>query len=340
MYSDIFLKSLLECGLTSNQIEAICDLHDVLYEGLFDSLKDKYHRLKNGYDELARNGNGTIRAVGKGLGMAALGTLGVHGMHAVGHQLGIEDRCNQPAEVEYSTDNAYPDGGVIDVDNPVYDIGDYGLDAKSYDNDALIMDNSVSNEDDDYSSDSSNTVSVINGMTNFILKNATKKARLTENDAKRYAEWILKYSDEFNVDKYYAIALFTTESHFDKDTVSKDNAIGLGQLVPTSGGLDAARLLKMGDNYNEAILFDPETNIKMAIRYFKWCSERPITNGNIDYIVAKYNGGDNRVRDLSDFLSGKITYDEAYKRSNKKFEETFRNYNNFNINYANAKQAF
>lgn len=332
MYSDIFLNSLLECGLTSNQIEAICELHDVLYEGVFDSLKDKYHRLKNG--------NGTIRAVGKGLGITALGTLGVNGMHAAGHQLGIEDRCNRPAEIEYSTNDVHPDGDMINIDNPVYDIGNYKLDAKDYENNALMTDNSAPDENNDNSNETSDTTNVVNGMTSFILKNATKKAHLTENEARRYAEWILKYSDEFNVDKYQAIALFTTESHFDKDAVSKDMAIGLGQLVPHSGGLDAARLLKMGDSYTKEILFDPETNIKMAIRYFKWCTERPITSGNVDYAVAKYNGGDARVRDLREFLAGTITYEEAYNRSNHNFEETFRNYNNFNINYENAKQAF
>ena len=77
----------------------------------------------------------------------------------------------------------------------------------------------------------------------------------------KYSEYVEKYADEYDLDKYVIYAFIKTESGFDPDAVSSTGARGLMQLMETA--FDWVKF-RLGDDddvtYDD--MFDPETNIR------------------------------------------------------------------------------
>ena len=96
----------------------------------------------------------------------------------------------------------------------------------------------------------------------------------------KYADYINKYSEEYQVDPYLVLAVIKTESNFNKEAVSKRDAKGLMQIMDTTGEWAAKEI---GINYFiPSMLFDPELNIKMGCWYLKNLENE--FNENLDYI--------------------------------------------------------
>ncbi|MDU3526906.1 MULTISPECIES: lytic transglycosylase domain-containing protein [Clostridium] len=107
----------------------------------------------------------------------------------------------------------------------------------------------------------------------------------------KYADYINKYSEEYQVDPYLVLAVIKTESNFNKEAVSKRDAKGLMQIMDTTGEWAAKEI---GINYFiPSMLFDPELNIKMGCWYLKNLENE--FNENLDLILAAYNGGSGNV---------------------------------------------
>ena len=104
-----------------------------------------------------------------------------------------------------------------------------------------------------------------------------------------YWPWIKKYSDAHRLDQYLMTALLAQESTFTADVRSSANAVGLMQLIPATARRNAARL---GIPYSSRVLTDPETNIRLGMRYFKDLMDR---FGAAHYALAGYNAGERRV---------------------------------------------
>lgn len=102
-----------------------------------------------------------------------------------------------------------------------------------------------------------------------------------------YKDHIIKYSKIYDVDPALAFAVMREESHFKKDIVSHANAIGLMQIIPSTGKFIAQKL-KIS-KYN---LRDPEDNIKMGTYYLKFL-ERYFKN--TQFILSSYNAGQGRT---------------------------------------------
>ncbi len=99
----------------------------------------------------------------------------------------------------------------------------------------------------------------------------------------------LRYNDvidELSVDKYLLLALIREESHFDPVAVSPANAIGLTQIIPSTGKQIAK---EMGLRFSMSLLFDPVMNIKMGAYYLKKCLK--IFGGEKILALAAYNAG-------------------------------------------------
>ena len=62
-----------------------------------------------------------------------------------------------------------------------------------------------------------------------------------------YKDFINKYAEEYNVDPFLVAAIINVESKYDKDAVSNKGAMGLMQLMPTTGDW-AAEVLQL-ENY-------------------------------------------------------------------------------------------
>lgn len=102
---------------------------------------------------------------------------------------------------------------------------------------------------------------------------------------------ILKYTDEYNVDRYLIAAIIRVESKFYHKAKSSKGAIGLMQISPPTGEW-AAKELGI-ENYTPEKLFDPETNIRIGCWYVSVLEKE--FGYNFKTVVAAYNGGSGNV---------------------------------------------
>ncbi|OYD13823.1 hypothetical protein CH333_09810 [candidate division WOR-3 bacterium JGI_Cruoil_03_44_89] len=99
---------------------------------------------------------------------------------------------------------------------------------------------------------------------------------------------VLKYEVE---NSFLFMALIKQESNFYPGAVSSSNAIGLTQVIPSTGS-GIARELGV-DNFCPESLKDPETSIRFGAHYFNYCLKR--FDGVPEYALAAYNGGPTRT---------------------------------------------
>ena len=87
------------------------------------------------------------------------------------------------------------------------------------------------------------------------------------------------------VDPALVRAVMKTESNFNRYAVSPKGAMGLMQLIPTTGR-----------RYGVRDFFDPQQNVEGGVRYLKFLLQK--FNGNLDLSLAAYNAGENLVERL------------------------------------------
>jgi soluble lytic murein transglycosylase-like protein len=92
-------------------------------------------------------------------------------------------------------------------------------------------------------------------------------------------------SSTHGVDPALVHAVIKTESNFNRWAVSRKGALGLMQLIPSTGR-----------RYGVRDFFDPQQNISGGVRYLKFLLEK--FNGNLDLSLAAYNAGENLVQKL------------------------------------------
>lgn len=98
-----------------------------------------------------------------------------------------------------------------------------------------------------------------------------------------YANEIEVASDYYQVDANLVRAIIHAESHFRKEAISKQGALGLMQLMP-----DTARELGVSDP------FQPEQNIQGGVKHLAKLMKKYY--GNIRMVAAAYNAGEGNVR--------------------------------------------
>ena len=100
------------------------------------------------------------------------------------------------------------------------------------------------------------------------------------------------YSIQNGLDPYLVAALVRQESAFNPSAISRANAVGLMQLLPSTGRL-VSKDLKIR-HFNPAMLTVPGTNLRMGTKYFKGMVDQ---FGAVEYALAAYNAGSDRVID-------------------------------------------
>jgi soluble lytic murein transglycosylase len=96
-----------------------------------------------------------------------------------------------------------------------------------------------------------------------------------------------------SLDPYLVASLIRQESEFNPGAVSHANAYGLMQLLPQVGKGEAkAAHIK---NFSTGSLLVPNLNIQLGTHYFKQMVSQ--YNGQVEYALAAYNAGSNRVDD-------------------------------------------
>ena len=94
------------------------------------------------------------------------------------------------------------------------------------------------------------------------------------------------------MDPYLMAGIIRQESAFNERAVSRANARGLMQILPSTGRTMARRLGLR--SYAVTSLFDPHVNIKMGVVYFKQLLEEH--NNVVEDTLAAYNAGPDRVQ--------------------------------------------
>jgi soluble lytic murein transglycosylase len=108
-----------------------------------------------------------------------------------------------------------------------------------------------------------------------------------------YWETIKEESEKNNLDPYLVASLIRQESEFNPSAISRANAYGLMQMLP-SVGKQMARQEGIS-NFQTYQLLDPETNIRLGTRYLRQTLSK--FGGVTEYALAAYNAGDDRVLD-------------------------------------------
>lgn len=106
-----------------------------------------------------------------------------------------------------------------------------------------------------------------------------------------YWEDLKKSSLSNQLDPYLVASLIRQESEFNPAALSPKNAMGLMQLLPHVGkGMAKQEKIK---RFSTDELFVPNINLQLGTRYFKHMVEH--YNGQIEYALAAYNAGEDRV---------------------------------------------
>lgn len=110
----------------------------------------------------------------------------------------------------------------------------------------------------------------------------------------KYGNVIVKYSTEYSLDPCLVSAVINVESHYKPNAKSSKNAMGLMQITPSTGRW-AAKNLKIS-NFNDDMLFSPETNIRIGCWYLSYLKdEYKSPDSDIKTVLAAYNGGSSNV---------------------------------------------
>jgi soluble lytic murein transglycosylase len=104
---------------------------------------------------------------------------------------------------------------------------------------------------------------------------------------------IKEYSAKNNLDPYLVAALIRQESEYNPGAISRANALGLMQLLPSVGKQMAREEGMTGFDPHQ--LLDPVTNIRLGTRYLRQTLDK--FGGVTEYALAAYNAGDERVAD-------------------------------------------
>ncbi len=101
---------------------------------------------------------------------------------------------------------------------------------------------------------------------------------------------IRQHAQANGLDPYLVAALMAQESTFDPQIKSSANAIGLMQVVPSTGRRWARKLgIK---RYSTRMLTTPAVNVRIGTAYFADLVRR---FGGVPYALAGYNAGDHRI---------------------------------------------
>jgi soluble lytic murein transglycosylase-like protein len=130
---------------------------------------------------------------------------------------------------------------------------------------------------------------------------ATKGTAASETQVSTYLQTLVDtISQNHGVDPGLVRAVIKTESNFNRWAVSSKGALGLMQLIPSTGR-----------RYGVRDFFDPQQNVDGGVRYLKFLLEK--FKGNVDLSLAAYNAGENLVERLGRIPSIPETTDYVRK---------------------------
>ena len=141
-----------------------------------------------------------------------------------------------------------------------------------------------------------------------------------------YAEYVSKYSKEYNVDEKWIYALIKAESNFDTNSVSQSGAVGLMQLMETTAEEVASDI-----GIETVNLKEPECNIQIGTKYFTDLIK--YYEGNYHLAIVAYNAG---IGTVAKWISNGIIKEDGsdienipYKETNNYIRKVLKNYRTY-----------
>lgn len=107
-----------------------------------------------------------------------------------------------------------------------------------------------------------------------------------------YRDLVTKHSKEFNIDKFWTLSIMREESHFRPDALSRSNAMGPMQILPTTGEWIAGRLGVRGFRRND--LWNLQTNIRFGCWYLRFLLD--LFDQDMYLSSAAYNAGQGNIQ--------------------------------------------
>ena len=160
----------------------------------------------------------------------------------------------------------------------------------------------------------------------FIFVGIFHKPILKQVYKLEYRDIIDQNAEKYNVDKYLMYALIKKESRYNPLAVSKKGAIGLTQIMPETGEYIAELLEEKNFKTND--LYDVEVSIRYGTFYLSKLKKD--FNGNLESMLAAYNGGEGNVRrwlgDGSHLNENEIPFKQTknYVKSIKRDSEIYK----------------
>lgn len=129
------------------------------------------------------------------------------------------------------------------------------------------------------------------------LRRYAHRSGLTYAEIETLARTLVEESRRQRIEPRLVLAVMHVESRYDAYAVSDKNAMGLMQILPSTGAWLAPQA---GVRWVGAqTLFDPIANVRLGIAYLRQLLDR--YDGNLDAALAAYNWGpghiDGRLRD-------------------------------------------
>ena len=131
----------------------------------------------------------------------------------------------------------------------------------------------------------------------------------------KYQTEIVKFSQSHNLDPSMVGAMIFVESRFNPEVVSHKGAMGLMQIMPSTGQWVAAELREA--DFSPDALLDPIQNLKVGIWYLAYLKR--LYQGNDYLALASYNAGHGNV---SQWIHDGIWDGDAVKIEQIPFPET------------------
>lgn len=107
-----------------------------------------------------------------------------------------------------------------------------------------------------------------------------------------YNDSVEKYSKEFGVDKYWILSIMREESHYNPAVLSSSNAMGLMQILPSTGKWIAEQLNVK--KFKTSDIWDTDLNIRFGTWYLDYLTK--YFDGEIFLATAAYNGGQGAIK--------------------------------------------
>ena len=148
---------------------------------------------------------------------------------------------------------------------------------------------------------------------------------------KKYKNYVISYSEEFDIDPALVYAIIKVESGYNPNAVSRSGALGLMQILPSTAQWIAEEL---GEVYDENEMFNPKTNLKFGCFYLRYLFDK---FEKFDIAICAYNAGEGKVFDWIEdgvLLRDKIDFLET-KNYLDKVESYYKVYKNKLINLWN-----